>query len=413
MKNLVVRIDVALLLVLTIALMVHAGSVVATSSTTTYVLGVTNPLDPLVVDLQSLTSSVTLLPSVSALSSIGGNSILFIDGSWLATASSLDPTILSSVVKTVLTGIPTVVVRGNPAILENSVSGLMKFSTPNLPLISDGVQITGALADGTRQATSLKVIDGFDYAVGAEFQWAQQQLARAVAPITLAPMGTSTKSSGPAIIPQDTSTAPAPSWSFVIKLTTNTGDYFKPYGRVSTTFTVFRLENSQSGSFKWYNFFFNQTLQPGIQIYGNSSYRNYLEQNFAQVNNQNSNLFVAHGPAALFNAGPAVVTYSIGTQAGAFNAAVTSNQTTSYFLKNTNVTDTSSGSNLSWLHSINGGTSVGKLTIQVIPGWTDKVMMGSPVDLQGSVTTTFAIFNGGGTVTNTRSTYMQFSAFGG
>jgi hypothetical protein len=324
----------------------------------------------------------------------------------------LDPTILSSVVKTVLTGIPTVVVRGNPAILENSVSGLMKLSTPNLPLISDGVQITGALADGTRQATSLKVIDGFDYAVGTEFQWAQQQLARAGAPITLAPMGTSTKSSGPAIIPQDTSTAPAPSWSFVIKLTTDTGDYFKPNGRVSTTFTVFRLENSQSGSFKWYNFFFNQTLQPGIQIYG-SSYRNYLEQSFVQVNNKTSNLLVAHGPAALFNAGPSVVTYSIGTQTNVLGAAVTSNQTMSYFLKNTNVTDTSSGSNVSWIHSINGGTSVGKLTIQIIPGWTDRVMAGWPVDLQGSVTTTFAIFNGGGTVTDTKSAYMQFSAFGG
>jgi hypothetical protein len=412
MKNLVVRIDVALLLALTIALMVHAGSVVATSSTTTYVLGVTNPLDPLVVDLQSLTSSVTLLPSVSALTSLGGNSILFIDGSWLATASSLDPTILSSVVKTVLTGIPTVVVRGNPAILENSVSGLMKFPTPNLPLISDGVQITGALADGTRQAASLKVIDGFDYAIGTEFQWAQRQLARAGAPITLAPLGTTTRSSGPAIIPQDTSTAPTPSWSFVIKVTTDTGDYFKPYGRVLTTFTVFRLENSGSGSFKWYNFFFNQTLQPGIQIYG-SNYRNYLEQNFVQVNNQGSNLLADHGPAALSNAGPTVVTYSIGTRAGVLNAAVTSNQTMTYFLKNTNVTDTSSGSNVSWLHSINGGTSVGKLTIQIIPGWTDRVMAGWPVDLQGSVTTTFAIFNGGGTVTDTKSAYMQFSAFGG
>jgi len=411
MKNLVVTIDVALLLALTIALMVHAGSVVATSSTTTYVLGVTNPLDPLVVDLQSLTSQVTLLPSVSGLASIGGNSILFVDGSWLATASSLDPTVLSAVVQTALSGVPTIVVRGNPAILENSVTGLMKFPTPNLPLISDGLQITGALADGTRQATSLKVIAGFDYAVGAEFQWAQQQLARAGAPITLAPLGTSIQSSGPAIVPQDTSTAPAPSWSYVIKVTTDTGDYFKPYGRVATTFTVFQLQNSGSGSFKWYNFFFNQTLQPGIQVYG-SNYRNYLEQSYVQMNNRTSNLLTDHGPAALSNAGPTVVTYSIGTHARVLDAAVTSNQTMTYFLKNTNVTDTSSGSNVSWVHSINGGTSVGKLTIQIIPGWTDKVMMGSPVDLQGSFTTTFASFNGG-TVTDTQSTYVQFSAYGG
>ncbi len=410
MKKLVVRLDVALLFALTIAMLVHVGSVVATSATPTYVLGVSNPLDPLVVDLQSLTSQVTLLPSVSGLASLGGNSILFIDGSWLATASSLDPTVLATIVQTVLSGVPTVVVRGNPAILENSVSGLMKFATPNLPLISDGVQITGALADGTRQATSLKVIAGFDYAIGTEFQWAQQQLARAGAPITLAPLSTPSRSSGPAIVPQDTSTAPAPSWSFVIKVTTDTGDFFQPVGRVSTTIKVFRLENSGSGSFKWYNFFFNQTLQPGIQLYG-SNYRNYLEQSFVQANN-NNNLLVDHGPAAMFNAGPSVVTYSIGTQAGVLNATVTSNQTMSYFLKNTNVTDTSSGSNLSWVHSIDGGTSVGKLTLQIIPGWTDRVMVGSPVDVQGSFTTTFAIFSGG-TVTHTNSTYVQFSASGG
>jgi hypothetical protein len=412
MRTLAVRLDVTLLLALTVALLVHVGSVGATSATPTYVLGVSNPLDPLILDLQSLTSQVTLLPSVSGLASIGGNSILFVDGSWLATASSLDPTVLSAVVQTALSGVPTVVVRGNPAILENSVSGLMKFPNPNLPLISDGLQITGALADGTRQATALKVIAGFDYAVSTEFQWAQQQLARAGAPITLAPLSTPSRSSGPAIVPQDTSTAPAPSWSFVIKVTTDTGDFFKPVGRVSTTFKVFRLENSGSGSFKWYNFFFNQTLQPGIQIYPGSSYRNYLEQNFVQVNNQTSNLFVAHGPAALQNAGPTVVTYSIGTQAGFMNAAVTSNQTMSYFLKNSNVTDTSSGATVSWVHSINGGTDAGKLTLQIIPGWTDRVMSGSPVDVQGSVTTTFATFSGG-TVTATNSTSVQFSAFGG
>ena len=411
MRNLVVRLDVALLLAFTVALFVRVGPVGATSSTPTYVLGVSNPLDPLIVDLQSLTSQVTLLPSVSGLASIGANSILYTDGSWLATASSLDPTVLSSVVQTVLSGVPTIVVRGNPAILENAVSGLMRFPTPNLPLISDGVQIRGALADGTRQATSLKVIAGFDYAVGTEFQWAHQQLAQASAPITLAPLGTSSRSSGPAIVPQDTSTAPAPSWSFVIKVTTDTGDYFKPYGRVATTFTAFRLENSGSGSFKWYNFFFNQTLQPGIEVYG-SSYRNYLEQSYVQMNNRTSNLLTDHGPAALSNAGPTVVTYSIGTQAGVLSAAVTSNQTMTYFLKNTNVTDTSSGSSVSWVHSINGQTSVGKLTIQIIPGWTDRVMVGSPVDLQGSFTTTFASFNGG-TVTDTQSTYVQFSAYGG
>src|SRR6267143_760740 len=143
MKNLMVRLDCALLFALTIALLIRVGPVVATSSTPTYVLGVSNPLDPLVLDLQRLTSSVTLLPSVTAITSLGANSILYIDGSWLATMSSLDPSILSTVVQTTLNRVPTVVVRGSPAILENSISGLMKFSSPGLPLISDGVQITG------------------------------------------------------------------------------------------------------------------------------------------------------------------------------------------------------------------------------------------------------------------------------
>src|SRR3989442_15004038 len=86
-----------------------------------------------------------------------------------------------------------------------------------------------------------------------------------------------------------------------------------------------------------------------------------------QMNNRTSNLLTDHGPAALSNAGPTVVTYSIGTQAGVLSAAVTSNQTMTYFLKNTNVTDTSSGSSVSWVHSINGQTSVGKLTSQIMP----------------------------------------------
>src|SRR5690348_16963770 len=72
------------------------GSVKATSSTPVYVLGVTNPTDPLIIDLQSLTSSVTILPSVTGLTGLSAGSILYIDGSWLASASSIDPTILST-----------------------------------------------------------------------------------------------------------------------------------------------------------------------------------------------------------------------------------------------------------------------------------------------------------------------------
>jgi hypothetical protein len=40
----------------------------AQSTTPTYVLGVSSPLDPLVVDLQSQTSSLTILSGVSGLS---------------------------------------------------------------------------------------------------------------------------------------------------------------------------------------------------------------------------------------------------------------------------------------------------------------------------------------------------------
>src|SRR5712691_6912616 len=87
----------------------------AQSTTPTYILGVSNPTDPLILDLQSLTSSLTILSSVSGLSLIGPNSILFIDGAWLQSASSLDPTILLSVITSTLSGVPTVVVRGNPA----------------------------------------------------------------------------------------------------------------------------------------------------------------------------------------------------------------------------------------------------------------------------------------------------------
>jgi len=112
----------------------------AQSSTPTYVLGVSNPLDPLIVDLQSQTSSLTILSGVSGLSLLGPGSILFIDGAWLQSVSSLDPTILPALDTTVLTGVPSVVVRGTPTILQNSISGLIKGQVPNLPLIAEGLK---------------------------------------------------------------------------------------------------------------------------------------------------------------------------------------------------------------------------------------------------------------------------------
>src|SRR5713101_1287848 len=106
------------------ALSIHPlGPVRGASNTPVYVLGVSNPTDPLIIDLQSLTSSVTILPGVSSLTLVGGNSILFVDGQWLQTVSSLDPTILSLVASKALNAIPTIVVRGSPSLLADSISG--------------------------------------------------------------------------------------------------------------------------------------------------------------------------------------------------------------------------------------------------------------------------------------------------
>src|SRR5712692_2635078 len=117
----------------------HVPLAAAQSTTPTYVLGVSSPLDPLIVDLQSQTSSLTILSGVSGLSLLGPGSILFIDGSWLQTVSSLDPTILPLLDSTVLNGVPSVVVRGSPTILQNSISGLLKLGAPNLPLNAEGL----------------------------------------------------------------------------------------------------------------------------------------------------------------------------------------------------------------------------------------------------------------------------------
>jgi hypothetical protein len=383
----------------------------AQSATPTYVLGVSSPLDPLIIDLQSQTSSLTILSGVSGLSVVGPGSILFIDGAWLQSASSLDPTILPLLGSTVLNGVPSVVVRGSPTILQNSISGLIKGQVPNLPLIAEGLKIFGTLSDGTRQGAALQVIAGFDYAVSAEFTWAQQHLTNVISS-TFSPLSTSatTKTSTTGVLPAATS-SPAGSWVQVLQLKTDTGSHFSQ-AKVISTFTIFRLQNGGSGA-KWYNFFANQTLIPGIATASNSTWRNFSENDDVKVN-PNTNTIISHGPGSLITSGPTTVTYTIGVTQGAF-ASVTANQTQTYMLKNTNVTDTTQPnqtSEVGWLHNIDPRSSSGKLPFSIIPGWTDQVSTNNGIDLQGTFTSTFVTLSGGA-ITATATTGVGLTVSGG
>jgi hypothetical protein len=397
---------------------VSAGQIslaAAQSSTPTYVLGVSSPLDPLVVDLQSQTSSLTILSGVSGLSLLGPGSILFIDGAWLQSVSSLDPTLLPILDSTVLNGVPSVVVRGTPTILQNSISGLIKGQVPNLPLIAEGLKIFGTLPGGTDQAAALQVIAGFDYAVSAEFTWAQQHLTNAI-PLTFSPLSTSatptTKISTTGVHLAATS-SPAGSWSFVLQLTTDTGTQFEPMAEIISTFTIYSLQNSGSSFYKWYNFFANQTLIPGSAV-SNSPWRNFSENDTVKVN-PSTNGIVSHGPTSMITSGPTTVTYSIGVTTNVNVAPVTANQTQTYMLKNTNVTDTSPSppsSQVGWLHNIDSRSSSGKLSFSIIPGWTDRIQMNKGIDLHGTFTSTFVTL-GGGMITQTASTGVQLTVSGG
>jgi len=385
----------------------------AQSNTPTFVLGVSSPTDPLVVDLQSQTSSLTILSGVSGLSVIGPGSILFINGAWLQSASALDPTILPALDATVLNGIPSVVVGGTPTILQSSISGLLKGQVPNLPLIAEGLKVFSTLPDGTRQGSALQVISGFDYAVSSEFTWAQQHLTNAV-PSTFSPLSTSvalrTKTSTTSVVPAATS-SPAGSWAFVLQLTTDTGDQFRPMAEIISTFTIFKLQNSGSNN-KWFNFFANQTLIPG-SVCCNSAWRNFSENDTVNVN-PGTNALVSHGPTSLITSGPTTVTYTVGVTANTLGAAVTANQTQTYMLKNTNVTDTSPSppsSKVGWLHNIDPRSSSGKLPFSIIPGWTDEVQMSQGVDLHGTFTSTFVTLSGG-VITQTASTGVQLVVSG-
>ena len=385
--------------------------VVATSNTPTYVLGVSNPTDPLIVDLQGLTSSLTILPGVSSLTLLGGNSILFVDGAWLQSASSVDPTVLSLVAQEALKAVPTIVVRGTPSLLANSISGLVTTRVPGLPLISEGVQIIGTLPDGTRQGNTFQVIAGFDYAAQAEFTWAQQLLPQtSLSPILTNPLMNG-RGSISATSPNTVSGSPA-FFAFAGSAKTSTGDYFAPVARVSYNFTIFALQNSGSSRYRWFNFFANETLQPGISTYS-SNWRKAEEVDHVALNNLTSNLLVDHGPQLFSTAGGSLLTYTIGAQAGVLNATTTASQTQSYFLKSANVNDisTNSSSNIGWDHQISSRTSAGKLTFSIIPGWTDKVTMDGSIDLRGVFTSHFTDLT-----TNpvqTSSTSLSFSIFGG
>jgi hypothetical protein len=388
----------------------------ATNNTATYVLGVTSPTDPLIVDLQSLTSSVTILPGISSLTLVGGNSILYVDGQWLQTASSLNPTILSQVASEALNGIPTIVIRGSPSILADSISGLIGTRAIGLPLISDGVQVFGTLPDGTRQAMVLQVLAGFDYAVQAEFTWAQQLLSQpkaALSPLTspTTPTTSPTRSSSKTVSPA--STISGSSYTLIGKIVTSTGDLYQPVGRFSYNFTVFRLQNSGSSTYKWDNFFFNETLQPGISIY-NSNWRTNSEVDHISVANTTSNLLVNHGPQTFGTIGPSSMTYSIGVTNGIQGAATTANQTASYFLKNTQVTDLSqNGFNVGWEHDINSRTDAGKLTFSIIPGWTDRIRQDNPVNTNFNCSFQSSFDNIMGGNVQTQSIVTTFAVQGG
>jgi hypothetical protein len=368
----------------------------AQSATPTYVLGVSNPTDPLILDLQNLTSSLTILSSVSSLSLIGPNSILFVDGSWLQSASSLDPTILSSVIATALSGVPTVVVRGNPAFLQNSITGLLQFGSPNLPLIAEGVKIFGTLLGGTRVADTLQIIQGFDYAVQTEFYWAQGLLSQA-STLLAKPLSAS-------VPVQSTTSTSQPFWLFTGNYSVNTGNYYYPYGRVIANSEVYFLENSNSKTYEWFNFFLNDTIQPGSAIF-NSGWRTDYQNSTVHVNNNYTTAIASHGPVGTVEAsGPLTVTYSVGVAAGYQGGNVTSTQTTSYMLKHANITDTTQPSNNSitvgWINSIDPRSSSGMSTFQIIPGWTIRLLQQYYPSFQLSFATQFVQLSGSNIVGN-------------
>jgi len=392
----------------------HVASVSGTSATSTYVLGVSSPMDPLVIDLQSLSSSVTILPGVSSLSLVGGNSILFVDGSWLASISSLDPTVLSLIQQKLLSGVPTVAIRGTPSLLDDSLSKLVKARLPNLPLIANGVSVTGTLPDGTINGSTLEVIAGFDYAVNAEYTWAQRQLSQASSSTILASPQVSLKTSRGLSASTTTSTTTGPFWQFQGTVTVDTGDQFAPMGRVVSTFLLYSLQNDGTDSYKWFNLFANQTIQPGIAIYGStygSTFRNAEQADRIFSNNSTSNTLVDHGPRLFQAISPSIVNYTMGITNSVSGAVVSANQTESYSLSHTTVSDFSSNHDVVIVHDVDSKTTAGKQSLQIIPGFTTRVDQTAYLDINGAFTTSFVQFSGNSA--NTQSTTLSFRIFGG
>jgi hypothetical protein len=379
-------------------------SVHAISNTPTFVLGVSNLQDPLILDLQNLTSSLTLLPSVSSLSLVGTSSILYVDGNWLASTSSINPTILSSVVAEVLAGVPTVTVRGDTTLLSRSISGLFQWHVPGLNLISQGLRVTGSTPDGTRISSMLQVLSGFDYAVQTEFDWANNLLSQgptgAIAPANLHSLAKTATTSA-------NTSSPQPHWELTAFVRFDTGNGYSPEGRIISTFTVYDLDNSGSTKYGWYNLFFNQTIMPGIMIY-NSPWRTSDQVSLVHVGNTTSTALVDHGPASTSSSGPFVVSYSTGVTTGILGANVTASQSQSYPLKHANVTDTSQPPDVGWDHTVDARTSAGTLTFQVIPGVTVRWLLSSSPNISLGVATTFAELSGNSLSGATTITYGMF-----
>jgi hypothetical protein len=377
----------------------------AANNTPTYVLGVTDPNDPLIVKLQTLTTSVTILPSISSLNLAGANSILFVDGNWLRTVTALDPTVLSLIVGKVVSGLPTIEVRGNPTLLGDSISGLTRYKATGVSAIADGVQIASTLTDGTRVGSTLEVISGFDYAVGQEFSFAQQTLATVAPPPLLSPMSLKLSPYSPTT---RTATTTAPFWQFILSAAVDTGDAFAPYGRVINTLSEYTLQNSGTNSYRWRNFFLNTTVTPGISIYAGSTWRTLSELEVAHPNSA-ANVIVDDGPRDQGDDTTTSISYSIGVRSGERGAVVTSSQSMTYPLRSTSYQDLSTEPDVSWIHNINTRTSEGTIQLKIIPGWTLRVTGTSPpLDLTSSSQTTFATMQG-----DTRTTTVNFSAFGG
>ena len=401
----------ALILVVSVSSGIHPLH--AISNTPTFVIGVSNPQDPLIIDIQSLTSSVTILPSVSSLSLVQSGSILFVDGSWLASTSSLNPLVISQIDQVILSSTPTITVRGSSTLLSSSMSHLLQWHVPGLTLISEGLRVTGSLPDGTKVSSMLQVVSGFDYAVQAEFNWANNLVTNTTTGGIL-PNASSTTLvrtwNGHVISPSDTSTA-SPFWKVISFLQFDTGDFYKPSGRLMSTFLFFQLQNSGSSQYGWDNLYFNQTIIPGIAISGwNSNWR--TDQQFQLVHDLNSSTttLVAHGPTSLFNSGPFNVNYQIGVTAGQMGAVVTSYQNQSYFLKHTNITDTSQDPDVSWIHDIGTRSSAGTLTFTVNPGTTIRYLLTDSPRVEFGVRTMFVLLSGN-QVTN--STTVQYGTFPG